>query len=434
MLITISIFILILGLLVFVHEFGHFITAKKAGARVEEFGFGLPPRVFGVQLFKSKKLKKIDEEISVTAAIHERPVPGGEIVEEIITEKTREIDVVVPERRWKFISHNYDTAKDDNAPTVYSLNWIPLGGFVKIKGEEGAAANDSDSFSNKPIWKRAIVLSAGVIMNFILGAALLAIGFGVGLPQALEGADLSRATVREKTTQIVQVLGDYPAAKSGLAVGDAILTIDGQEISSEQFLRSYIEGSEGKELALQIKRNEKQLEIKAAPVILKETGKPGLGIAFIETGVVSYPWYLAIWKGIAAAGYYAKEIVLAFYHLIANLIVHREVAMDLSGPVGIAVLTGRVARLGLIYLLQFAAMLSINLAIINAFPFPALDGGRLLFLLIEKIRGRAMNQKIESLAHTAGYALLMLLIVAVTYRDISKFSYKFVELWQRLIN
>ena len=108
--------------------------------------------------------------------------------------------------------------------------------------------------------------------------------------------------------------------------------------------------------------------------------------------------------------------------------------MDLSGPVGIAVLTGRVARLGLIYLLQFAAMLSINLAIINILPFPALDGGRLLFLAIEKIRGRAMNQKIESLVHTVGYALLMLLIVTVTYRDISKFSYKFIELWQRIVN
>jgi len=389
MIITILIFILILGLLVFVHELGHFVTAKKAGARVEEFGFGLPPRAIGIQKQDGK---------------------------------------------WRLVKPNYSADKEPAAPTVYSLNWIPLGGFVKIKGEEGGAASDADSFSNKPIWKRAIVLSAGVIMNFILGAVLLAIGFGIGLPQALEGADLSRATVRERATQIVQVLGDYPAAKAGLTVGDAILTIDGREISSEQFLRSYIEGSEGKELALQIKRNDQQLEIKAAPVILKETGKPGLGIAFIETGVVSYPWYLAIWKGMEAAAYYAKEIVLAFYQLIANLVVHQEVAMELSGPVGIAVLTGRVARMGLIYLLQFAAMLSINLAIINFFPFPALDGGRLLFLAIEKIRGRAMNQKIESLVHTAGYALLMLLIVVVTYRDISKFGYKFVELWQKIIN
>lgn len=389
MITTILIFILILGLLVFVHELGHFFTAKKSGVRVEEFGFGLPPRAIGIQ-------KK--------------------------------------DGKWRFVKQDYSADKEPKAETVYSLNWIPLGGFVKIKGEEGGAVSDPDSFANKPIWKRAIILSAGVIMNFILGAALLGIGFGIGLPQALDGGTLKYAVVRDETTQIVQVIDGYPAAKAGIAVGDEILTIDGQKISSEAFLRSYIEKSEGKELVLKIKRGDKELDAKATPVPLKETGKPGLGFAFIETGIVSYPWYLAAWKGVEMAGFYAREIAVAFYNLIANLVVHQEVAMDLSGPVGIAVLTGRVARLGIIYLLQFAAMLSINLAIINIFPFPALDGGRLLFLAIEKIRGRAMNQKIESLAHTVGYALLMLLIVAVTYHDVSKFSYKFVELWQRVVN
>jgi regulator of sigma E protease len=389
MITTILIFVLILGLLVFVHELGHFVTAKKSGVRVEEFGFGLPPRVIGIQ-------KK--------------------------------------DGKWRFVKHDYSAEQELKAETVYSLNWIPLGGFVKIKGEEGGAVGDPDSFANKPIWKRAIILSAGVIMNFILGAVLLGIGFGVGLPQALDGGTPKYATVRDQTTQIVQVIAGYPAAKAGIAVGDEILTIEGQKITSEDFLRSYIEKSEGKDLALKIKRGDKELEVKAAPVMLEETGKPGLGFAFIETGIVSYPWYLAAWKGVEMAAFYTKEIVVAFYNLIANLIVHQEVAMDLSGPVGIAVLTGRVARLGLIYLLQFAAMLSINLAIINIFPFPALDGGRLLFLIIEKIRGRAMNQKIESLIHTIGYSLLMLLIIAVTYRDISKFSYKFVELWQRIVN
>ena len=393
MIITILIFILILGLLVFVHELGHFVTAKKSGVRVEEFGFGLPPRAIGIQIIKEDG-----------------------------------------KRKWKFISRGYDLSKDGVAPTVYSLNWIPLGGFVKIKGEEGGAVGDSDSFSNKPIWKRAVILSAGVTMNFILAAALLAFGFGIGLPQVLSDADLSRAAVRDRNTQIVRVLDGTSAAKAGVLAGDIILNVDGQEIVSENFLRSYIESRAGQEIVLKIKRDNNTQDISATPATLKETGKPGLGISFVEIGIVSYPWYLAAWKGLEAAVFYAREIVVAFYHLLKNLIVHQSVSMDLSGPVGIAVMTGRVARLGFIYLLQFAAMLSINLAIINILPFPALDGGRLLFLLIERLRGRAVNQKIEQWAHTLGFALLMLLIVAVTYRDISKFSYKFVELWQRIIN
>ena len=435
MIITILIFLLILGLLVFVHELGHFLTAKKFGARVEEFGFGLPPRAFGVQLFRAAEMQKVAEEDTVTVQVGGRQnVFGAEIVEEKVTEKIREIDVIKPVKKWRFLGRGYDTSKNEKDPTVYSLNWIPLGGFVKIKGEEGGVANEPDSFAGKPIWQRAVILVAGVAMNFILAAMLLGIGFGIGLPQALSESDPVHATIRDRNTQIVQVLESTPAAETGLRAGDIILSIDSQEIQSENFLRSYIEARERQNISLKIKRDNQTLDFAAAPIVLKQTGKPGLGISFVETGIVSYPWYLAIWKGLLAAWFYAKEIVAAFYQLIKNLIIHQNVAMDLSGPVGIAVMTGRVARLGFIYLLQFAALLSINLAIINVLPFPALDGGRLLFLAIERLRGRAMNQRIESWAHTVGFALLMLLVLVVTYRDIARFSYKFMELWQRLIN
>ncbi|MEK7212040.1 MAG: site-2 protease family protein, partial [Patescibacteria group bacterium] len=223
MIITILIFILILGLLVFVHEFGHFITAKKSGVRVEEFGFGLPPRAIGIQ-------KK--------------------------------------DGKWRLVKSGYSAEKEPETATVYSLNWIPLGGFVKIKGEEGGAASDADSFAGKPIWKRAIILSAGVTMNFILAAALLAFGFGIGLPQALEDADLSRATVRDRNTQIVRVLDGTAASMAGLRAGDIILNVDGEEIVSENFLRSYIESRGGKEIVLKIKRDNGVKDISAAPAVL----------------------------------------------------------------------------------------------------------------------------------------------------------------------
>jgi len=143
---------------------------------------------------------------------------------------------------------------------------------------------------------------------------------------------------------------------------------------------------------------------------------------------------LAIWKGVESTVFFTGEVVFAFYELIKNLIISQKVSVDLSGPVGIAVLTGQVARMGFVYLLQFTAMLSINLAVINFLPFPALDGGRILFLVIEKIRRRPVSQKIENLVHNIGFGLLMLLVLLVTYRDVIKFSDKFVGLWDRIIN
>jgi regulator of sigma E protease len=132
--------------------------------------------------------------------------------------------------------------------------------------------------------------------------------------------------------------------------------------------------------------------------------------------------------------FFTKEILVALYELIKNLIVTQKVAVDLSGPVGIAVLTGQVARMGFIYLLQFTALLSINLAVINFIPFPALDGGRILFLIIEKIRRKPVSQKIENLVHNIGFALLMALVLLVTYRDVVRFGDKFVGLWEKIIH
>lgn len=368
MFLTIIVFVLILGLLVFVHELGHFVAARKNGVKVEEFGFGFPPRIFGIK--------------------------KGE--------------------------------------TIYSINWIPLGGFVKIKGEDGENKEDEDSFSHKKIWRRAVILAAGVFMNFVLAAVLLSIGFMVGLPQVINGEN-GYAKVRDARVQVIQILEGTPAAEAGVLVGDTILEIDGQKVEDVEVMQNYLAGKIDAPVKFSLERDSQKIDKEISPTFLIETGRGGIGVGLLKTGIVSYPWYLSLWKGAESAVLFTGEVATAFYELIKNLIVTQKVSVDLSGPVGIAVLTGQVARMGIIYLLQFTALLSINLAVINFLPFPALDGGRLLFLLIEKIRHKPISQKIENLVHNIGFGLLMLLVLLVTYRDVIKFSDKFVGLWDKII-
>jgi len=393
MLTTIVLFIVILGLLVFVHEFGHFITAKKLKTGVEEFGFGFPPRMIGIYKTEDGKWKKVFKKTPVFA----KPEDGD----------------------------------PKTAPTIYSLNWIPLGGFVKIKGEDGSDIS-SDSFASKKIWERAVILVAGVTMNIILAIVILSIGFSIGLPRVLDDKT-SGLNIKDKSVQIVSIVKGSSAYEAGLEPGDEILAVDGQPYNFE-FTSNYLTKKVGEEVVYRLKRSGGDtFEKILIPQILMETGKGGVGVGIVEVGIVSYPWHQAIWKGLTETVYYVKEIAIAFLGLLKGLITGTANTENLSGPVGIAVLTGRVARLGFAYLMQFAAILSINLAIINIFPFPALDGGRLFFLLIEKIRGKAINQKIENIVNNLGFGLLMLLVVVITYKDFLKFGDRFSQILDKII-
>lgn len=385
MILTIIVFIIILGLLVFVHEFGHFITAKKLGAKVEEFGFGFPPRICGWRKTNGKR---------------------------------------------KFFWGSGEVESED---TVYSLNWIPLGGFVKIKGEGGEFAQDKDSFAHKKPWKRAVILTAGVFMNFVLAAILLMIVFGIGAPQAVE-ADMEPGKVKETNIQIISVLEGLPAKKESVKIGDFVVSVDGKKFEEIENLQNYVDGKIGQKTIFVFRRGDKEITKEIKPVKLEETEKGGIGVGLVKTGIVSYPWYYSIWMGLKAAVFMTGQILVAFGVLIKNLIIQREVPVDLAGPVGIAVITGQVTRMGFVYILQFTALLSINLAIINFLPFPALDGGRVLFLGIEKLRGKPVDQKVENIIHTIGFALLILLIIVVTFRDVARFSDKFVEIWQKIVS
>jgi regulator of sigma E protease len=368
MLLTIIVFILILGVLIFAHELGHFISAKKAGVRVEEFGFGFPPRIFG---FKK-----------------------GE--------------------------------------TIYSLNLFPVGGFVKIFGEdppspeategEGKRSRSRRAFYNKPIWQRALILIMGVIMNLLVAAILLSIVHGLGIPSVVEQGQ--EANYRNVQVQIIETAKNSPAQEAGIKIGDSILSLfygsEKTEIKEIEDVQKFVAFHAGQEITMQIKRGNEILEKTLVPRVNPPKEEGALGIAMSKTGLMSYPWYSAILKGFETTGKMFVVMIQMFWLLIKTLILKGTMIGEVAGPVGIFSLTSQFVKLGWIYVLQFAAILSINLAILNALPFPALDGGRLLFLLIEKIKGKPIKFRTERVANTLGFAILIGLMVIVTLRDVIK--------------
>lgn len=381
---TVIIFILVLSVLVFAHELGHFWTARRFGIRVEEFGFGFPPRAVG--WYKNRFGRRVK-------------VVGSRTFESL---SDSEVEKLQP-------------AKD---ATIYSLNWLPVGGFVKIKGENGDGRNDEDSFASKAIWKRSVVLAAGVIMNVILAWGLFSVGYMIGLPQST-GELGKHAIVSEEAVLVAEVLPNTPAERAGLLVGDKIISVDGEKVRTEKDLQEKISLRGGREINLALERDGSDLEIKAEPQAA-EGGKATVGIVIFSAGTVRYPFFPALLEGAKTVGWTLKEIVVAFVGLFGDIFSGVNVGDQFAGPIGIANITGQAARLGLVYLLQFTALLSLNLAIINILPFPALDGGRILFLLIEKLKGRPMRKEFENLANTIGFYLLMALIVFITYKDIAK--------------
>ena len=412
------------------HEFGHFIAARRCGMKVEEFGFGFPPRVFGLQFLKGKSLKKIAEVEEWD--VHREENSAGEIIKETIIDEKKEIDVVVPWHRRRLVWGNRELGeKDENYGTVYSLNWLPLGGFVKIKGENGELPGESDSFMSKPAWQKSIVLCAGVAMNILLAAVLLSAGYMFGLPGSTEDAPAS-AIIQDQRVEIIQAIAGKPAQLAGLTAGDAIVKIDALEKPTIVQMQSYLDTKRDTEVVFTIRRGQEVFNKTIKPVLNSDTGKGGIGVAIADIGIVKYPWYQAIYHGFADAFIFLKEICVAFYLLIVGLFAGRGAAEAVTGPVGIAVLTGQVARLGLAYLVQFTAMLSLNLALINILPIPALDGGRVLFVWLGKIFKKPVFMKFEQLAHTVGFALLMLLVVVVTVKDLGTFKGMFVNFFNRI--
>ncbi|NCO04519.1 MAG: RIP metalloprotease RseP [Candidatus Magasanikbacteria bacterium] len=383
---TLILFILILSFLVFVHEFGHYITAKKSGMKVYEFAIGFPPRALGA--YKDPKT--------------------GKWVWVVGKGKSNLKETIVGEEQ-----------EDEFPTTLYSINWLPLGGFVRIKGENGEKSKDKNSFGHQKAWKKVIVLSAGVIMNYLTAAILLGAGFMVGLPADISVSEDPHAImVGESSVIIQQVQPNTPAKEAGLTLGDTIQAINGQEMNNVGQVIETIQNNGTEELSLTILRGEKEEVFHITPAIQKDGEPARIGALLADAGVVRYPWYLAMYKGFVAATLGVINIAASFFFLIKGLIMGQGLAFDVAGPVGIASIIGQSARLGFSHLINVTAMISLSLAVINILPIPALDGGRILFILIEKITKKKVPLKYEQLAHTIGFGLLMLLIIVVTVRDV----------------
>ncbi|MBI2483098.1 site-2 protease family protein [Candidatus Uhrbacteria bacterium] len=367
-------FVLVLSVLVFVHEAGHFFAARRAGMRVDEFGFGFPPRLVGVQRVRG---------------------------------------------RWRWVTGNKEV--DTRTSTIYSLNAVPLGGFVRIAGEDGGKTDDPQSFGSKSYARRALVLVAGVAMNLVLSVVLFTVVFVIGAPQVLDGIPPG-SQVRDHRVVIAGILPGGPAAAAGMQAGDVVTAVDAQPVATASALQEYVRAHEGVPLELRILRGAETKVISVAAALLPGIGKVGIGVQLTETGIVRYPVHRAVVEGVRMTGYVFGEIFRSFAGLFRGLVQERAVTVEVTGPVGIAVLTGQVVQMGFTHLLQFAGVLSANLALLNVMPFPALDGGRLALLLLEAVRRKSLRQTVERAIHTTGFLVLLALIMLVTYRDLTQFG------------
>lgn len=383
---TIIVFLLVLSILVLSHEAGHFLTARLFKIRVEEFGLGFPPRALG--WYKNKFGKRAK-------------VKGSKSFSDLSQSEDENLQPQV-------------------GSTIFSLNWLPLGGFVRIKGENGDNINDPDSFASKPIWQRAVVLVAGVFMNIVLAWFLFSVGYIVGLPQTTEELG-PKAVVSSQSVLVADVLSDSPAALAGVKVGDIILEVNGQKIHTEKLLQEIVSSQFDKETDFLINRGGEDVYLRIKPQKISEEGRAVIGVSIFNTGIVRYPFFNSFIEGAKTSFQMLKAILLAFFSLFKDMFSGVNVSDQFAGPIGIANITGQAAKMGFVYLLQFAALLSLNLAIINILPFPALDGGRLVFLLIEKIKRGPVKKEVENLLNNIGFILLIILIIFITIKDVIKF-------------
>ncbi len=397
---TIIIFILILGALVFVHELGHFVVAKAFGIRVDQFALGFPPRLFS----------------------------------------------------WK----------PKNSETTYALNLLPLGGYVKIFGEnpDEASLKGPDrgrSLVNKPKYVQLLVLIAGIVFNILFAWLLLSAGFMAGLPVSV--SDRYADAVKDPEVIIREVAVSSPAEQAGFLSGDAIVYLEADlavpiDVSvagggtSREVLRGagvtpssvrrFISEHPDEPISVLVKRSGDTQSstgnalLQVTPRISANTTGSGaagesqsapratIGVVMDQVGVLQLPWYRALWEGI----FFTKDVVVVtseqIGHFLWQAVTGKADINQVSGPVGIASQVGVARSLGFAYVLSFTAFISVNLALLNLVPFPALDGGRILFVFIETVIRRPIKPIVANWLNGIGFVLLMILMIVIAYHDIVK--------------
>lgn len=371
----ILLFFIILSVLVFVHEAGHFIFAKMAGVKVEEFGFGYPPKA--LHLF----------------------------------------------RKWG---------------TDFTLNWVPFGGFVKILGEnymeeppspESRRGAGGEVLGKKftevsKIWQ-VLILFAGVGFNFLLAWLLFSGTFLLGTPYPTESEYKDK--IHSPVVMITNVASGFPAETSGIKSGDILESVSRGDLHAEsvneelttEAVSEFISSS-GEKLVFNIKRGSEEKTFEITPVKNEESGKFMVGIGMDSVGVLR----LGVGESLILGGKTAVEITKATFlgilNLFGGIFKGQGDLSQVAGPVGIVGLVKDAYKLGFSYLLSFTAFISINLAIINLVPFPALDGGRILMVIVESIKGSRVNPKIYNSLNTVGFTLLLILMGVITFHDIIK--------------
>lgn len=351
---TLILVIMVISILILVHEWGHFYSARKFGVKVEEFGFGFPPKI----------ISRVKNGIR------------------------------------------------------YSLNLFPFGGFVKIYGEHGEGENDPKSFISRPAWQRFIILAAGVFMNFVLAWVFFSVGSTLGVPQ------ISDEKSSDVPVSIIGVSSNSPAEASGFRFGDQILEMRASDLSlrieSEKDVRDFVDAYKGEEVTITVRRGKEIKEMGAVPRVNFPEGEGPLGIALARLSVVKAPWFLAPIEGVKILFRVTYATAEGLFMIVKEIFTEGKPPVGVSGPVGIFFFADDTRVLGVAYFLQFMGILSVNLAILNFLPIPALDGGRILFLAIEKVRGRRINPNFENFVHTIGFALLIILMIFITYRDVMR--------------
>ncbi|MEI6420261.1 MAG: M50 family metallopeptidase [bacterium] len=359
---TVIIFLVILTVLVFVHELGHFISAKKSGVRVDEFAIGFPPTLLS---------KKVGE-------------------------------------------------------TTYKLNIIPFGGYVKIHGENPdedsmCGADSTRSFVNAKRWKQAIIISAGVVMNLLIAWPLFTASFISGV--AAPANDNYKQYTGQTMVLVVSTEKNSPAEKSGLMAGDELISIynDKTRISevTVEKVQNFIKTEAG-DIVFEYRRNGNIFYATTTPTTGIVAGRKAVGVAMSEAASMHLPLHLAAWEGLKYTGLAIIMTFKSLYGFLWQIVTGHADFSQVSGPVGIVGMVGSAKAAGWTYVVSFAAMISINLAVLNMIPFPALDGGRLLFIIIESIRRKSFNPKVANVVNAVGFGILILLMIVISVKDVWK--------------
>ena len=346
---TIILFIIVLLVTVLVHEWGHFITAKKSGMRVEEFGFGIPPRL------------------------------------------------------WSWTK----------GETKYSINALPFGGFVKIAGENGLedGAPVERQFESKPWYIQSLVLIAGVICNILLAIVLFTASYSMGTPTISE----------QGTPTVLHVTKGSPVDQAGISIGDTITKVTkyDKEIASidTENLKKAINNSSDP-LIITFVHNKVSKSVSVSPHKNGDITALGIGVEKVILEHTSIP--KAFLQGLKQTGRVTKNIFQTVGSLLANLVTHDKQKEELIGPIGLATEIKNASNIGFGYLLSFTAMISVNLAVLNILPFPALDGGRLIVVLLERVSRRKFSKTVVGWIHACGFIILIGLMIFLSIGDIGR--------------